>query len=164
MTTEYSNLALDSKVHRRVYTDADVFSAEMERVFGQAWLYMAHESQIAAPGDFVTAHVGNRPVIVSRHNDGKIYAFANRCTHRGMKVCASRFGSKKRFVCPYHGWAFSTDGGLIGYLTAKAIMASSIRRTPPWHFHALPAWKATAALSSQATRWTVRRLSITSDR
>jgi phenylpropionate dioxygenase-like ring-hydroxylating dioxygenase large terminal subunit len=114
MTTEYSNLALDSKVHRRVYTDADVFSAEMERVFGQAWLYMAHESQIAAPGDFVTAHVGNRPVIVSRHNDGKIYAFANRCTHRGMKVCASRFGSKKRFVCPYHGWAFSTDGGLIG--------------------------------------------------
>jgi phenylpropionate dioxygenase-like ring-hydroxylating dioxygenase large terminal subunit len=114
MTENFSQLALESRVHRRVYTDADVFNAEMERVFGRAWLYIAHESQLAETGDFVTAHIGNKPVIVARHSDGGIHAFANRCTHRGMKVCAARRGSKKRFVCPYHGWAFSTDGSLIG--------------------------------------------------
>ena len=114
MTDTYTELAPNGRVHRRVYTDAEVFAAEMERIFRRAWVYVAHESQLAAPGDFVTAHIGNRPVIVSRHSDGGIYAFANRCTHRGMKVCAARQGSKKRFVCPYHGWAFATDGTLIG--------------------------------------------------
>lgn len=114
MTEKYSELAHESRVHRRVYTDASVFDAEMERVYGRAWLYIAHESQVLSPGDFVTAHIGNRPVIVARHTDGEIYAFANRCTHRGMKVCAARRGAKKRFICPYHGWAFSTDGTLIG--------------------------------------------------
>ena len=114
MTDNYSDLAHDSRVHRRVYTDTDVFAAEMERVFSHAWLYVAHESQVADAGDFVAAHIGNRPVIVARHSDGEIHAFANRCTHRGMKVCAARRGSRKRFICPYHGWAFSTDGSLIG--------------------------------------------------
>jgi phenylpropionate dioxygenase-like ring-hydroxylating dioxygenase large terminal subunit len=114
MTDTLSDLAPEGRVHRRVYTDADVFAAEMERIFRRAWVYVAHESQVSAPGDFVTAHIGDRPVIVSRHKDGEVYAFANRCTHRGMKVCAARQGSKKRFVCPYHGWAFATDGSLIG--------------------------------------------------
>lgn len=114
MTEKYSELALDSRVHRRVYTDSEVFDAEMERVYGRAWLYVAHESQLSEPGEFVTAHIGARPVIVARHTDGEIYAFANRCTHRGMKVCSARRGAKKRFVCPYHGWAFATDGALIG--------------------------------------------------
>ena len=114
MTDTYTDLVPEGRVHRRVYTDPDVFAAEMERIFRRAWVYVAHESQLTEPGDFVTAHIGDRPVIVSRHSDGEIYAFANRCTHRGMKVCAARQGSKKRFICPYHGWAFATDGTLIG--------------------------------------------------
>lgn len=130
MTDNFSNLALDSRVHRRVYTDADVFTSEMERVFGRAWLYLAHESQVAETGDFVTAYIGNRPVIVSRHSDGEIYAFANRCTHRGMKVCASRRGSKKRFICPYHGWAFATDGALIGIPHGKGYNGKLDPRDP----------------------------------
>ena len=107
-------LAPEGRVHRRVYTDPDIFAAEMERIYGHAWLYVAHESQLEGAGAFVTAHMGDRPVIVARHTDDEIHVFANRCTHRGMKVCSARRGSKKRFVCPYHGWAFSTDGSLIG--------------------------------------------------
>ena len=114
MSSNYNDLAPEGRVHRRVYTDDAVFAAEMDRIYGRAWLFVAHESQIAEPGQFVSAHIGDRPVIVARHSDGEIYAFANRCTHRGMKVCTARRGSKKRFICPYHGWAFATDGSLIG--------------------------------------------------
>ena len=114
MTVHYTDLVTEGRVHKRVYTDADLFAAEMDRIYGVAWLYVAHESQIAAPGDFVAAHLGDRPVIVARHTDGAAHVFANRCTHRGMKVCSARRGSKKRFVCPYHGWAYATDGSLIG--------------------------------------------------
>ncbi len=119
MKIAMSELAPEGRVHRRVYTDADIFAAEMERIFRRAWVYIAHESQVSAQGDFVTAYIGDRAVIVSRHDDGEIYAFANRCTHRGMKVCTARQGSKKRFICPYHGWTFATDGSLIGIPHSK---------------------------------------------
>ena len=114
MTETYTDLAPEGRVHRRVYTDPEIFDTEMKRIYGQAWLFVAHESQLAQPGQYVTAHIGDRPMIVARHSDGDIYVFANRCTHRGMKVCSARRGAKKRFVCPYHGWSFATDGSLIG--------------------------------------------------
>ncbi len=114
MDQSYSALAPVGRVHRRVYTDPKVFGAEMDRVYGHTWLFVAHESQMREPGQFVSAHIGDRPVIAVRHSDGQIYVFANRCTHRGMKVCSARRGSKKRFVCPYHGWSFGTDGALLG--------------------------------------------------
>ena len=37
------------RVHRSLYTDADIFVAEMERIFGGAWVYLAHESQLPEP-------------------------------------------------------------------------------------------------------------------
>ncbi len=114
MDQSYSALAPLGRVHRRVYTDPKVFAAEMDRVYGHTWLFVAHESQLREPGQFVSAHIGDRPVIVARHSDRQIHVFANRCTHRGMKVCSARRGSKKRFVCPYHGWSFGTDGALLG--------------------------------------------------
>ncbi len=112
MTEDHAALAPEGRVNRLVYTDDGVFRAEMERIYGRTWLFVAHESQIPAPGDFVTAHMGDRPVIVARHADGLVHVFANRCTHRGMRLCAARRGSKRRFVCPYHGWTFGTDGSL----------------------------------------------------
>ena len=84
----------------------------MDRIFGRAWLYVAHESQIATPGSYVTAPMGRQPVIVARHRDGTIHALFNRCTHRGAKLCMDHSGRVKRFVCCYHGWAFDTDGTL----------------------------------------------------
>ena len=109
-----AELVREGQVHRRIYTDPAVFELEMDRLFGRAWLYLAHESQVAETGDFVTAYIGNRPVIVSRHSDGEIYAFANRCTHRGMKVCRYDQGNTRVFTCPYHAWSFALDGSLQG--------------------------------------------------
>ncbi len=105
-------LVQEGRVHRSVYVDPAIFELEMSQVFGRAWLYVAHESQLAKPGSYVTAQMGLQPVIIARHRDGTIHAMFNRCTHRGAKLCMDHAGTVKRFVCCYHGWAFDTDGRL----------------------------------------------------
>ena len=107
-----AGLVQDGRVHRSVYVDPAIFEKELEYVFGRAWLYVAHESQLKKPGSFVTAQMGRQPVIITRHRDGVIHALFNRCTHRGAKLCTDAAGQVKRFVCCYHGWAFETDGTL----------------------------------------------------
>ena len=39
-------------------------------------------------------------------------AFANVCRHRGSLVCLESSGNADRFMCPYHGWVYATDGKL----------------------------------------------------
>ena len=41
------------RVHRRLYTDPDIFDLEIEKIFGAAWIYVGHESQVKEPGDFL---------------------------------------------------------------------------------------------------------------
>lgn len=111
---EMAALAHDDRVHRRAYTDAAVFDAEMERIFGRSWIYVAHESQIPSPGDFVTTDIGGQPVIVTRDGAGAVQVLMNRCPHRAAVVCVEESGSTRAFRCAYHGWTFRPDGSLIG--------------------------------------------------
>ncbi len=107
------DLVRDGRVHRSVYLDPAIFDLEMERIFGRAWVYVGHESQIPEPGDFFTTHIGRRPVIVCRdRNTGTVSVLFNRCGHRGAIVCNVPNGNARRFRCGYHGWAFETDGRL----------------------------------------------------
>jgi 2-chlorobenzoate 1,2-dioxygenase len=81
------------RVHRDVYTDLEIFELEMERIFGRAWLYVGHASQVKAPGDYIAADLGRQGVIMVRHRDGTIHVLLNRCTHRGAKVVNERSGN-----------------------------------------------------------------------
>lgn len=111
---EISRLIEPGRVHRRVYTDPDLFELEMERIFSRAWLFVGHASQVPKPGDYITTDLGRQPVIMTRHHDGSIHVLLNRCTHRGPKVVNERCGHSNRLVCCYHGWTFDMDGALIG--------------------------------------------------
>ncbi|MEM9515770.1 MAG: aromatic ring-hydroxylating dioxygenase subunit alpha [Actinomycetota bacterium] len=102
------------RVHRRLYTDPDLYSVEMTRVFAASWCFLAHESQIPAPGDYTRTTLGGRPVVVTRGDSGEICALLNRCSHRGTVVVSDDTGCAKRFTCPYHGWTFANDGRLVG--------------------------------------------------
>jgi phenylpropionate dioxygenase-like ring-hydroxylating dioxygenase large terminal subunit len=105
-------LVQPGRVHRSVYADPAIFELEMERIFGRAWLYACHDSQLPKAGSFVTATLGRQPVILARGRDGTVRGMFNRCTHRGAKLCTDDCGTVKRFVCCYHGWAFDPDGTL----------------------------------------------------
>jgi phenylpropionate dioxygenase-like ring-hydroxylating dioxygenase large terminal subunit len=111
---DWDALIQEDRVHRILYTDPEIFDAEMSAVFGGTWVYLAHESQIPGNDDFVTTQLGLRPIIVTRDGDGLIHALFNRCTHRGATVCRQEAGSAKIFQCGYHGWTFRNTGELSG--------------------------------------------------
>jgi phenylpropionate dioxygenase-like ring-hydroxylating dioxygenase large terminal subunit len=111
-------------VHRRVYSDPAIFALEMARIFARVWIYVGHESQVAQPGDFITARVAQQPVIVLRHDDGSVRVLRNRCGHRGAMVVTQRCGHAALLRCPYHGWTFRTDGALDAIPVADGYEAS----------------------------------------
>lgn len=97
-----------------VHGDQVVYQLELERIFQRMWLFVAHESEIAQPGDFVTRDMGEQSVIVARGQDGEIRVFLNVCPHRAMRLCSEDAGTKPVFRCPYHGFTFVNDGRLSG--------------------------------------------------
>ena len=99
---------------RRIFSDEQIYEEELYRIFARSWLFVAHESQLPKPGDFLTTHMGEDAVIVARQPDHSIKVFLNSCPHRGNKVCFADAGNTRRFVCNYHGWAFDTAGELKG--------------------------------------------------
>lgn len=102
------------RVHGAVYTDPDVFAAEMERIFERSWVYVGHESELPAPGDYKTVLIGAQPLIITRHEDGQLYALYNRCRHRGAVICRLERGHSNFFRCRYHNWVYANNGDLIG--------------------------------------------------
>jgi benzoate/toluate 1,2-dioxygenase alpha subunit len=107
-------LVQPDRVHRDVYTDAEVFQLEMERLWARTWIYVGHTSQIPDAGDFLTLDVAAQPVIVVRHTDNSVRVLLNRCAHKGTKVVYAPSGNAgKTFRCPYHAWTYRTDGTLL---------------------------------------------------
>lgn len=97
-----------------VYSDSEIFELEKRRVFGRAWTFMAHESEIPEPGDYVVRRIIDDSFIVTRDEQGVIRALFNMCLHRGMQVCRSELGNASHFRCPYHAWTYKNTGELAG--------------------------------------------------
>ncbi|MGZ0178386.1 MAG: aromatic ring-hydroxylating oxygenase subunit alpha [Acidimicrobiales bacterium] len=104
-----------TRVHGSLYTDAEIFAAELEAIWYRTWVYVGHESEVPEPDDFVRKHIGPQDVIMTRGGDGQVRLLLNRCSHRGNKVCTAASGNAGSFRCPYHGWNFRNTGDLIGY-------------------------------------------------
>ncbi len=99
---------------RRIIVDKDVYQQELEQIFGRCWLWVAHDSQIPKPNDFIASYMGEDPVLVTRDAKGKLHTFLNMCRHRGNRICRADAGNAPSFMCTYHGWTFATDGKLVG--------------------------------------------------
>ena len=110
--TELSRLVQPARVHRRLYSDPAIFELELERIFGRAWVYVGHESQIGREGDYFCTRLGRKPIVVVRGPGGDVHALYNQCAHRGAMVVASDKGSATEFQCCYHGWTYHLDGRL----------------------------------------------------
>src|SRR5437762_742996 len=87
---------------------------ELERIFGRAWNFMCHESQIPNPGDFFMNYIGEDRVITVRDKEGNPQVLLNTCRHRGNAVCRADEGHATSFMCTYHGWTYDLQGKLVG--------------------------------------------------
>lgn len=100
-------------VDRRIFVDPDLFELEQHRVWEKVWVYVAHESQLPKPKDYITTWIGRTPLVVNRDKTGALNAFVNVCSHRGATLCRNAKGSASNFVCSFHGWAFDAKGTLL---------------------------------------------------
>src|SRR5262245_36546802 len=90
-----------------VFQDADVYVAAQRRLFrGPLWHFLCLDVELPSVGDFCTTSVGDTPVIVTRDADGELYAFENRCAHRGALLTLETRGNAKDFSCVYHAWTY----------------------------------------------------------
>jgi benzoate/toluate 1,2-dioxygenase alpha subunit len=89
---------------RSIFSDPALFEIEMQALFEGNWVYLAHESQIPNPNDYLTTYIGRQPIVISRAKNGELNAFINACSHRGAMVCRHKVGNKATYTCPFHGW------------------------------------------------------------
>jgi phenylpropionate dioxygenase-like ring-hydroxylating dioxygenase large terminal subunit len=101
------------RIHGSLYTDEAVFRDEMETIFYQGWVFVGHDSEVPAVGDYITRTIGLEPILMLRNRQGEVKVFSNRCMHRGNKLCSRESGNKRVLTCEYHGWSFSLDGDLM---------------------------------------------------
>ena len=102
--TDYNELVQDDRVSGRVYYDSAVFEEELEKIWYRDWIYIAHESEIPEPGDYVTRRIGLQPVIVSRDEDRAVHLLLNRCMHRGNTYARASAATRTPSAAP------TTDG------------------------------------------------------
>jgi phenylpropionate dioxygenase-like ring-hydroxylating dioxygenase large terminal subunit len=97
-----------------LYNDDATFELERDRVFARTWMFLAHESEVAKPNDYVVRNIVDDSFLVTRDSAGELHVLFNMCVHRGMQVCRAERGTATTFRCPYHAWTYKNDGTLAG--------------------------------------------------
>jgi choline monooxygenase len=118
MKGAFASLNVDTDIARAwslpagLYTDADIFLEEREKIFARNWQAVGHVHQLVNPGDFFTTELQGEPLLLVRDAKDELRGFFNVCRHRAGPP-AEGCGSKKLFRCSYHGWTYGLDGALI---------------------------------------------------
>ncbi len=94
------------------YTDPAWHEVEREELFLQHWFCVGRQEEVGRPGDYFCFDQAGEPILVVHGRDGVIRALSNVCRHRGSTVAEGR-GNTKKFMCPYHHWAYDTSGQLL---------------------------------------------------
>ena len=97
-----------------VYNHGELNRLEVERILMPSWQIVCHINSIPKSGDYQTFDLGPESVMVLRDRDGSIRGFHNVCRHRGARLLDGSGTCPATITCPYHGWTYRHDGGLIG--------------------------------------------------
>src|SRR5258706_2782938 len=100
---------------RSAFVEPATLDLEERALFSSSWMPVAHEADLARPGDWVRAPLRGEHVVVVRDADLGIAALSAVCSHRGTLLCDGERGHLHalHLRCPYHGWTYATDGSLL---------------------------------------------------
>ncbi|KRB83459.1 aromatic ring-hydroxylating oxygenase subunit alpha [Noviherbaspirillum sp. Root189] len=112
-TIDLDYLIQEERVHGSLYTNTDLFEQEMRQIFYGGWVFVGHDSEIPAAGEYQRRTIGREEVIMVRQKDNSIAVLSNRCAHRGNLMCINKSGKTKYLTCAYHGWVYGLDGKLL---------------------------------------------------
>jgi len=96
------------------YFDLGRYEVEVERVLRASWLPVCRADQVPSEGDRFAVELAGRPIVVSRGKDGSLHVLGNVCQHRGSLIVEDGLSNGSSLVCPYHRWAYRSDGSLVG--------------------------------------------------
>ncbi|MGH7703926.1 MAG: aromatic ring-hydroxylating oxygenase subunit alpha, partial [Gemmatimonadales bacterium] len=129
------------------YKSPEVFGEEMEKIFGQRWLCVGREDRLTEPGEYFVQSIEVEEALVLRDQSGRLRAFYNVCRHRGTRLCEARSGKLSgTILCPYHSWAYSLDGRLVGAPSTNDIPGFD-KADYPLHQIPLRTWQGFAFIS-----------------
>jgi phenylpropionate dioxygenase-like ring-hydroxylating dioxygenase large terminal subunit len=95
------------------YTCRKQFARERELFFRRGTLFVGLSCLLPQPGDYMTHDYAGAPILLVRQDDATLRGFLNVCRHRGARVAEGSGHGVKRFLCPYHAWAYAADGRLV---------------------------------------------------
>ena len=98
------------------FLSRDYAEAEKELLWAKVWQMAGRVEEIPEVGNFMTYNIGDESIIVLRNAPDTFKAFYNVCPHRGRQLVDTpegvnaACGSRRRFVCAFHGWTFDLEG------------------------------------------------------
>jgi Rieske 2Fe-2S family protein len=99
------------------YYDPAHYEQELGAFWYANWLYICRADALNDPHSFRLFTIGSQKILVLRDEAGQLQAFHNTCRHRGSRLCneAARILRANSIQCPYHQWAYSLRGELLGF-------------------------------------------------
>ncbi len=115
------------------YHDAAWAEAERRTIWSRNWVYVGRLDTLT-PGTMRRVALAGENLILLRDAKGAVSAFHNTCRHRGAELCRGEVEPLGTLItCPYHAWAYATDGRLIstGFATPTADFRRDDHRLSP---------------------------------
>ena len=110
------------------YGDLQAHRWELDHYLPSFWHPLAALSALP-PGTSLCRSWLGRSVLLSRPSEGEVLAFANVCPHRGAALSAPSTAAQacRRWICPYHGWTYSTRGRLLAAAREREFLEPFVR-------------------------------------
>ena len=92
------NPAAAMSLKAEAYTDPAWFALEQKAIFAKSWQWVCHVEKVRNPGQYLTATIAGRSIVVLRDRDGVLRAFYNVCKHRAHELLEGE-GSTNHIMC-----------------------------------------------------------------
>jgi phenylpropionate dioxygenase-like ring-hydroxylating dioxygenase large terminal subunit len=116
ITFDAADLSQPVSLPVEAYISPDYARAEADRLWAKVWQHAGRVEEIPDVGNYITYEIANDSILIVRTAPDTIRAYHNVCPHRGRRLVDTprgehnAAGSRRQFVCGYHGWRFGLDG------------------------------------------------------